>query len=156
MRVGRSKNRHRESGASGCIPIAAKHQKLDDQQRNESARFYTYAALKLLRDAVSNGYNDVAHMKKDIDLDPCGSGTIFKSSSRNWKGRGSSLRPPHARSLGRRRHRRLHAYREDTIVKPNRALYLTGPAEVATRGIEAASAPVPGTINSLLTHLVRI
>src|SRR5262245_21557775 len=55
---------------SGCIPIAAKHQKLDDEERKESARFYTDAALKLLRDAVSKGYKDVAHMKKDTDLDP--------------------------------------------------------------------------------------
>jgi hypothetical protein len=54
---------------SGCIPIAAKHQKLGDQQRKESAQFYTDAALKLLRDAVSRGYKDVAHMKKDTDLD---------------------------------------------------------------------------------------
>jgi hypothetical protein len=26
--------------------------------------------MKLLRDAVSKGYKDVAHMKKDTDLDP--------------------------------------------------------------------------------------
>ena len=54
---------------SGCIPIAANHQKLDDQQRKESAQFYTDAAMKLLRDAVSKGYKDVAHMKQDTDLD---------------------------------------------------------------------------------------
>jgi serine/threonine protein kinase len=55
---------------SRCIPIAAKHQKLNDQERKELARFYTDAALKLLRNAVSKGYKDVAHMKKDADLDP--------------------------------------------------------------------------------------
>src|SRR5262249_7932129 len=55
---------------SGCIPLAAKHQKLDDQQRKESAQFYTDAALNLLRDAVGKGYKDVAHMKKATDLDP--------------------------------------------------------------------------------------
>jgi tetratricopeptide (TPR) repeat protein len=54
----------------GCILIAAKHRKLDDQQRKESAQFYSDAAMKLLRDAVSKGYKDVAHLKKDIDLDP--------------------------------------------------------------------------------------
>jgi hypothetical protein len=54
----------------GCIPIAAKHQKLDDQQRKEWAQFYTDAALKLLRDAASKGYKNVAHLKKDTDLDP--------------------------------------------------------------------------------------
>ena len=26
--------------------------------------------MKLLRDAVSKGYKDVAHMKKDADIDP--------------------------------------------------------------------------------------
>jgi serine/threonine protein kinase len=55
---------------SGCIPIATNHQNLDDQQRKESAQFYGDAALKLLRDAVSKGYKDVAHIKKDTDLDP--------------------------------------------------------------------------------------
>ena len=53
-----------------CVPIVAKHDKLDDRQRQEAARFYGDAAMKLLRDAVSKGYKDVAHMKKDIDLDP--------------------------------------------------------------------------------------
>jgi hypothetical protein len=45
------------------------------------------AAMKLLRDAVSKGYKDVMHMKKDTDLDPCASGKTFRRSSRNWKGR---------------------------------------------------------------------
>jgi hypothetical protein len=53
-----------------CIPIVAKHDKLDDKQRQEAALFYGDAAMKLLRDAVSKGYKDVAHMKKDTDLDP--------------------------------------------------------------------------------------
>jgi serine/threonine protein kinase len=79
---------------SRCVPIVAKHDKLDATQRQEAAQFYGDAAMKLLRDAVSKGYKDVAHMKKDTDLDPCASGTIFKSSSRNWRGRGSRLRPP--------------------------------------------------------------
>ena len=55
---------------SQCIPIVAKHDKLDDKQRKEAAQFYGDAAMKLLRDAVSKGYKDVAHMKKDTDLDP--------------------------------------------------------------------------------------
>jgi hypothetical protein len=33
-------------------------------------QFYGDAAMKLLRDAVGNGYKDVAHMKKDTDLAP--------------------------------------------------------------------------------------
>lgn len=33
-------------------------------------QFYGDAAMKLLRNAVSTGYRDEAHMKKDTDLDP--------------------------------------------------------------------------------------
>jgi serine/threonine protein kinase len=55
---------------SRCIPIVAQHDKLDDKQRKEAARFYGDAAMKLLREAVSKGYSDVVHMKKDTDLDP--------------------------------------------------------------------------------------
>ncbi len=55
---------------SQCVPIVAKHDKLDDQQRKPAAQFYGDAATKMLRDAVSKGYKDLAHMKKDTDLDP--------------------------------------------------------------------------------------
>jgi hypothetical protein len=73
---------------SGCIPIAAKHQKLDDQQRKESAQFYSDAALKLLRDAVSKGYKDVAHMKKDTDLDPLRQQDDFQKLVAELEGKG--------------------------------------------------------------------
>jgi tetratricopeptide (TPR) repeat protein len=53
-----------------CIPIVAKHAKLDNKGRKEAAQFYGDAAMKLLRDAVRKGYKDVAHMKKDTDLAP--------------------------------------------------------------------------------------
>jgi serine/threonine protein kinase/predicted RNA polymerase sigma factor len=53
-----------------CVPIVAKHDKLDDKQRKEAAQFYGDAAMKLLSEAVSKGYKDVANMKKDTDLDP--------------------------------------------------------------------------------------
>src|SRR5262249_35921664 len=53
-----------------CVPIVAKHDKLDATQRKEAAQFYGDAAMKLLRDAVSKGYKHVAHLKKDTDLDP--------------------------------------------------------------------------------------
>jgi hypothetical protein len=55
---------------SQCLCIVAKHDKLDDKQRKEAVQFYGDAAMKLLREAVSKGYKDVAHMKKDADLDP--------------------------------------------------------------------------------------
>jgi tetratricopeptide (TPR) repeat protein len=55
---------------SQCVPIVAKHEKLDKRQRREAAQFYRDAAMKLLREAVSKGYRDAARMKKDTDLDP--------------------------------------------------------------------------------------
>jgi tetratricopeptide (TPR) repeat protein len=57
------------SSLSLCIPTVTKHAKLDDKQRKEAAQFYGDAAMKLLRDAVSKGFKDVTHMKKDTDLD---------------------------------------------------------------------------------------
>jgi serine/threonine protein kinase len=53
-----------------CVPIVAKHDKLDVTQRKEAAQCYGDAAMKVLRDAVSKGYMRVPHMKKDTDLDP--------------------------------------------------------------------------------------
>jgi serine/threonine protein kinase/Tfp pilus assembly protein PilF len=53
-----------------CVPIVAEHAGLDATQRKDAALFYGDAAMKLLRDAVSKGYKDVAHIKKDPDLDP--------------------------------------------------------------------------------------
>jgi serine/threonine protein kinase/tetratricopeptide (TPR) repeat protein len=55
---------------SWCIRSVAKHDKLDDKQRKEATEFYGAAAMKILRDAVRKGYKDVAHMKKDTDLEP--------------------------------------------------------------------------------------
>jgi hypothetical protein len=54
---------------SRCVPIAAKHDTLDDKQRQEAAQFYGDAAMRLLRDAVSKGYEDVPNLKKETDLD---------------------------------------------------------------------------------------
>jgi tetratricopeptide (TPR) repeat protein len=55
---------------SKCAPIVARHDKLDDKRRKEAAQLYGDAAMKLLRDAVSKGCRNVAHMRKDPDLDP--------------------------------------------------------------------------------------
>jgi tetratricopeptide (TPR) repeat protein len=73
---------------SGCIPVTARHQKLDDQQRKESAQFYSDAAMKLLRDAVSKGYKDVAHLKKDTDLDPLRQRDDFRKLVAKLEGKG--------------------------------------------------------------------
>src|SRR5262249_60080501 len=53
-----------------CVPIVARHDKLDATQREEAATCYGHAAVKPPRTAVSQGRQDVALMKKDTDLDP--------------------------------------------------------------------------------------
>src|SRR5262249_9197486 len=50
---------------SRCIPIVARHDKLDDKQRKEAAQFYGDAAMKLLSEAVSKGYRNAADTKKN-------------------------------------------------------------------------------------------
>jgi tetratricopeptide (TPR) repeat protein len=55
---------------SQCVRIVARHDKLDARQREKAAQFYGDAAMKLLREAVSKGYNDVMQMKKETDLGP--------------------------------------------------------------------------------------
>jgi serine/threonine protein kinase len=55
---------------SACVPLVARHDKLDDQQRKEAVRFYADAAMRLLHEAVSKGFKDVAYMKRDNNLYP--------------------------------------------------------------------------------------
>jgi tetratricopeptide (TPR) repeat protein len=71
-----------------CIAIAAKHDKLDDQQRKEAAQFYGDVAMTLLRDAVSKGYQDVPNMKKDTDLDPLRQREDFQKLVAELEGKG--------------------------------------------------------------------
>jgi tetratricopeptide (TPR) repeat protein len=63
---------------SRCVPIVVKHDKLDAKQRQDAAQFYGDAAMKLLREVVNKGYKNVAHMKKDTDLDPLRQRTDFQ------------------------------------------------------------------------------
>jgi serine/threonine protein kinase len=53
-----------------CVSIVAKHDKLDATQREEEARLYSDAAMKLLREAVGRGYKNVAHLASDADFAP--------------------------------------------------------------------------------------
>jgi tetratricopeptide (TPR) repeat protein len=71
-----------------CVPIVAKHNKLNATQRKEAAQFYGDAAMKQLRDAVSKGFKDVAHMKKDTDLDPLRQREDFQKLVAELEGRG--------------------------------------------------------------------
>ena len=53
-----------------CIPIVAKHDKLDADERQAAVQFYGDEAMKLLRDAVAKGYKNAAQMKADRNLAP--------------------------------------------------------------------------------------
>jgi tetratricopeptide (TPR) repeat protein len=70
------------------IPIVANHPKLDDKQRKEAERFYGDAAMKLLRDAVSKGFKNVPHMKKDTDLNPLRQREDFQKLVAQLEGKG--------------------------------------------------------------------
>jgi serine/threonine protein kinase/tetratricopeptide (TPR) repeat protein len=73
---------------SQCVAIVSKHDKLDDKQRKEATQLYGDAAMGLLRDAVSKGYKDVAHMKKDTDLDPLRQREDFQKLIAELEGKG--------------------------------------------------------------------
>jgi tetratricopeptide (TPR) repeat protein len=52
-----------------CIPILAKHEPAAPASTPAAVQFYGDEAMKMLRDAVNNGWKDAAHIKKDTDLD---------------------------------------------------------------------------------------
>jgi hypothetical protein len=64
--------------SAGTSRALVQHAKLNAQQRQEAARIYGDAAMKLLHEAASKGYKNVAHMKKDTDLDPLRAREDFK------------------------------------------------------------------------------
>jgi len=71
-----------------CVPIVAQHDKLDATQRQEAAQFYADAAMGLLRQAVSKGYKDVPHMRKDADLRPLRQREDFRKLVAGLEGKG--------------------------------------------------------------------
>jgi tetratricopeptide (TPR) repeat protein len=52
-----------------CIPLAEGDPKLPSLERQERVQAYANRAVATLRQAVQKGYKDVAHMRKDSDLD---------------------------------------------------------------------------------------
>jgi serine/threonine protein kinase/tetratricopeptide (TPR) repeat protein len=54
---------------SRCVLLAEKDAQLVEAKRKELAQNYADRAMTMLRRAVARGYKDVAHMKKDADLD---------------------------------------------------------------------------------------
>jgi tetratricopeptide (TPR) repeat protein/serine/threonine protein kinase len=76
-----------------CIPVVSKHNELDDKQRKDAALFYGDAAMKLLSDAVSKGFKDVAQMKRDSDLDPVRQRKDFRTLVAELEGRDKKESP---------------------------------------------------------------
>jgi hypothetical protein len=71
-----------------CIPIVAKHEKLDANQRKVASQFYGDQAMKLLRAAVNKGFKDAKHMKMDNDLNPLRQREDFKKLIAELEGKG--------------------------------------------------------------------
>jgi hypothetical protein len=61
-----------------CVPLAERDTELPEARRQERAKTYADRAIATLRQAVHNGFRDVAHMKKDSDLDPLRSRPVFQ------------------------------------------------------------------------------
>jgi tetratricopeptide (TPR) repeat protein len=61
-----------------CVPLAEKDAQLPEAERPRQARAYADRALELLRRAVANGYQDIAHLKKNTELDPLRSRNDFQ------------------------------------------------------------------------------
>jgi tetratricopeptide (TPR) repeat protein len=63
---------------ASCVPLAEKDTQLPEAERPKQARAYADRALALLHQAVVKGFQDVAHMKKNTELDPLRSREDFK------------------------------------------------------------------------------
>jgi tetratricopeptide (TPR) repeat protein len=73
---------------SRCVTIVAKHDKLNDTQRKDAAQFYGDQAMRLLCQALREGYKDVAHMNKDTNLDPLRPREDFQKLVAELQGKG--------------------------------------------------------------------
>jgi|GEM_PF-3231440 len=62
-----------------CMALAGKDSKLPQAKRTEVVSLYCSDALWALRDAIREGYRDVAQLEKDPDLDPLRARDDFKS-----------------------------------------------------------------------------
>jgi serine/threonine protein kinase len=62
-----------------CIPVAAEHVGANAAEREEAAAFFGDAAMGHLRDAVSKGFDDVARLNQDTELDRLRSRDDFRT-----------------------------------------------------------------------------
>jgi serine/threonine protein kinase len=61
-----------------CIPIVQEDKQASREDRDKAAQFYGDEALKMLRDAVSKGWNDATNMRKNTNLNPLREREDFK------------------------------------------------------------------------------
>jgi tetratricopeptide (TPR) repeat protein len=62
-----------------CMPLAERDAKVPLSRRQELVRSYAEQAMAALRQALSNGYKDIAHLQKDKDFDPLRSRGDFQT-----------------------------------------------------------------------------
>jgi hypothetical protein len=70
-----------------CVCLAEQDKALAEANRGELVKAYGDRALAALRHAVEKGYKNLAHMKKDPDLDPLRGREDFKKLLAELKGR---------------------------------------------------------------------
>jgi tetratricopeptide (TPR) repeat protein len=79
-----------------CVPAVEKNTQLAPEQRRQQSQFYAEQAVAMLRDAIDKGWKDVAHMKKDTDLDPLRDREDFKQLLAQLEAK-SAQAPPKSR-----------------------------------------------------------
>jgi len=70
-----------------CVTLTDKDAQLAEPRRKELAQGYADRAMALLRQAVTRGFKDAAHMKKDPDLQPLRAREDFKKLLADLEGK---------------------------------------------------------------------
>jgi serine/threonine protein kinase/tetratricopeptide (TPR) repeat protein len=78
---------------SQCVPVVEKDANLSEAKRRELATSYADRALGMLRQAISKGFKDAAHMKKDTDLNPLRSRADFRKLLAELEAEAATRRP---------------------------------------------------------------
>ncbi len=63
---------------ANCVPVVRKNKQVSEAERAKSVQFYADQAMAMLREAVANGYKDVAQMKQNAKLAPLREREDFK------------------------------------------------------------------------------
>jgi tetratricopeptide (TPR) repeat protein len=70
---------------AGCVPLAARDERLPESKRQKLATTYGDSALAALRQAVAKGAKEVSKMNKDPSLDPLRQREDFQKLLNEWK-----------------------------------------------------------------------